>query len=104
MTDADLDALMSKISVTDPDNTVALLGSIIGRDKLKVVLDTIGGGEIYLPRFENFVRGITRNLRDRDICLRYNGSNTRQLAVEYELQPRRIQQIVATRQICREVD
>ncbi|WP_167631578.1 Mor transcription activator family protein [Mariprofundus ferrooxydans] len=94
-----VDEISTLFAEADPDNAIALVGHLIGPENLRLVLDTIGGGEIYMPTYDNLIRSLTRDQRDERIRNRYNGSNTTQLAIEYDLKPRRIQQIVAGRKI-----
>jgi len=92
------------LSTSESDSEIVLLGRLIGPETLKLVLDTLVGSrgyEIYLPSFENFVITIGRAQRDAEICRRYDGSNTTQLAIEYKIKPRRIQQIIASQKTTR---
>jgi len=79
----------------------------MGPAKLKLVLDTLAGSrgcDMYIPSFDNFYRSLYQDQRNAEICKRYDGSNTAQLAIEYKLKPRRIQQIVAAQKPAREID
>jgi len=93
------------LASSDSDSELVLLGQILGPETLKVVLDTLAGQrgcETYIPSFENFIMALTRPHRDAEICRRYDGTNTSQLAIEYNLKPRRIQQIVSAQKTTRE--
>jgi Mor family transcriptional regulator len=49
-----------------------------------------GGQNLYIPMRES----LERDARNRDILARFNGSNTRTLAVEFRLSERQIRKII----------
>lgn len=65
------------------------LAEIIGVQPLLALAEQYGGANIYIPKVE----ALTRTTRDRLIRERFNGYNTEQLAQEYGLTVRWVQEI-----------
>jgi len=103
MTENEVAEIKGLIAALDPDNCAALIAMEVGLGKLKCLLDLIGGGQVYLPTFENFIDDLRRMHRDAEICRRYTRGNAHELAAEFGLKPRRVRQIVAAQKPSREV-
>ena len=65
---------------------------IVEKEKLLEIAKIFGGSKIYFPKLKT----ITKPQRDRKIIEEFNGYNTRELAIKYDLTENWI------RQICKE--
>lgn len=80
---------------TSSDHELVLLGQRIGAEALLVVLDTLGGCEVYIRSKESFFEKLYNETRDADIAKRWHPGKTHALAREYCITTRRILQIVS---------
>lgn len=102
-----LDEMELLLASADNNNELVLLGQQVGPQTLMEVLEFLGGPRgclTYIPSPDNFFRSLKQQQRDHDICLRYNGTNTADLAQEYGIKPRRVQQIIKSQKVAREID
>ena len=101
-----LEEMTALLATASEDSELAQLGRRYGVEVLSDILNTLGGTrgcEMYVPSAKNFFRKLARDARDKEICNRHTGTNTSQLAMEYDLNPSRIRQIVASQKVAREV-
>ncbi len=81
------------------DSPLVQLAQQVGLQEMETIINILAGpvgAEIYIPSFENFLASIIRSKRDADIIDGYDGTagGTKRLAQEFNLKPRRIQQII----------
>lgn len=77
-----LEGLAAKIaSILIERGIAAPLARNVGRDAAEYVRRDWGGSKIYIPMAKSY----DKELRDREIAERWNGRNTRELCVEFEV-------------------
>lgn len=81
-------------SVPPEFSSFAELGQRIGVDNLREVFNVLSGEKKHCPEEAAFYRKIQTHHRDERIRTRYQGGNTGQLALEFDLSPTRIKAIV----------
>jgi len=93
------DQMQTLIDEENNSRDIVLLAQRLPLEAFMIVLETMGGPRgcqgIYIPSVENFFDAIYREQRDAEIAGRYDGKNTAQLSLEYNISQRRIRQIVA---------
>lgn len=67
-----------------------VLEDAIGEEAAKALCRAFGGEALYIPKIET----LEKISQQEAIRKAYNGANVRQLAKQYNLTPRRVQQIV----------
>lgn len=94
------------LNSSDKGDELVLIGQRIGAEALTAVLDILGGTtgcETYIPSPQNFFERLQRDIRDADIRERWTQGNTRVIAAQYGISPRRVLQIVHSDPNMREV-
>lgn len=92
--DSNFDMLLQN---TNKESQIIVLGRKIGAKNLATVLDTLSdgiSGEVYITPAQALFDKLKREARDKDVFSRYNRANRRELALEYDVSERRIDQIV----------
>lgn len=82
--------LMKQTDIADVPETYRPIANIIGINNLVKICQYCNGDELYFPMADT----ILRNARNRNIKISYTGSNTKELALKYNLTKKQIMNIV----------
>ena len=74
------------------------LGHRIGVDRLNAVLEHLGGMKPHVPTPAAFWTGLVREARNSEIRARFRGNNLEQLALEFDLSPRQLREVLRAKE------
>lgn len=82
--------LIQDTTIEDITENHKPVAEIIGIEKFIQLSEYAKGDELYFPKVENIITPA----RNRKICKEYNGYNTKELAIKYNLTTKQIQNII----------
>ena len=91
----DMDAVLATIIETD--DPMINLAKKVGAEAFKDMMDAIvgtKGDRVYVRSAASVFDKAKRMARDSQICLRFNGANIGQLALEYKISESRAREII----------
>ena len=92
MTIDEQDALLARFA--DVHHPMVELGKLVGVESLNTILECFASERLYIPTPERFWSRLKRDVRNHDICLKYNGKNMHELEDETGLSPRQLRRIL----------
>jgi Mor family transcriptional regulator len=85
-------SLLDTITADDLDGEQREIAELIGIENYRKLVTHFGGTSIYIFQAESIVK----DKRDNEIRKQYNGYNSRELAIRYNLSDRTIREITAS--------
>ena len=79
-------------SVEDLPDSAMEIAQCIGIDNALELMANMGGITLYLPKAEK----VLRQIRDVNACIEYDGYNTRQIAMKYDISESWLRRMVNT--------